>query len=113
MSFYKYRLHIVIAFISIFTVKMVISAAPVFVGHIDKNTIKSVILQLEQEHSSDGDSGKSLLKFIDYKPIDFHNTYTYVPLLIDFGIRNCYIDHFKRYVDPYHPSVPTPPPNFC
>ncbi|KIO78450.1 hypothetical protein TH53_03915 [Pedobacter lusitanus] len=113
MSFYKYRLHIVIAFISIFTVKMIISAAPVFVGHMDKNVIKTVILQLEQEHSSDCDSGKSLLKFIDYKPIDFHNTYTYVPLLVDFGIRNCYIDHFKRYVDPYHPSVPTPPPNFC
>ena len=51
--------------------KMIISAAPVFVGHMDKNTIKSVILQLEQEHSSDCDSGKSLLKFIDYKPIDF------------------------------------------
>jgi len=89
---------------------MVISAAPVFTC-IDRNTIKSVILQLEQEHSSEGDTTKDLLKSFDYKHIDFHYSYIYIPLLKDVGIKNCYIDHFKRYVDPYHPIVPTPPPN--
>lgn len=107
----KYRLSIVIAFMSIFTLKMVISAAPVFYTEFDKDTIKSVILQLEQEHHSDNDSGKDLLKFIDYKPIDLHYNYTYTPLLQGFGIKNCYIDHIKRYINPFHPSVPTPPPN--
>jgi hypothetical protein len=106
----KYRLHIVMAFISIFTIKMLISAAPVFIC-IDKDTIKSVILQLEQEHGSEGDSAKDVLKLNDFKHYYLNHNYTYVPLLLDFGIRNCYIDHFKRYVNPYHPSVPTPPPN--
>lgn len=68
-------------------------------------------MQLEQEHSSEGDSTKDSLKLIDYKLISVNYTYPYIPLLQDFGIKNCYIDHFKRYVDPYHPSVPTPPPN--
>jgi len=112
MFLYKYRLHIVVAFLSIFTMKMLISAAPVFVGHIDKKTIKSVIMQLEQEHSAEGDSCKDLLKLLDYKSVYLHYHFIYIPLLQEFGIKNCYIDHFKRYVDPYHPSVPTPPPNF-
>jgi hypothetical protein len=34
-------------------------------------------------------------------------------ILSHFGISNSYIDHFKRHVDPFHPSVPTPPPNWC
>ena len=106
----KYQLIIVIAFISIFSAKMIISAAPVFICYMDKATIKSVILQLEQEHS-EGDCGKDLLKFIDHKLINQHHSYTYVPVLQDSGIKNSFIDHFKRYVDPYHPSVPTPPPN--
>lgn len=110
MFLYQYRLSIVIAFISIFTLKMVISAAPVF-ACIDKDTIKSVIMQLEQEHHSEGDSSKDCLKLIDYKIIDFKYHYVYVPLLQEFGIKNCYIDHFKRYVNPYHPLVPTPPPD--
>lgn len=111
MFLYKYRLHIVVAFISIFTMKMVISAAPVFVGHMDKKTIKSVILQLEQEHS-EGDSCKDLLKLLEYKSLYVQHHFIYVPLLQDFGIKNCFIDHFKRYVDPHYPSVPTPPPDF-
>lgn len=107
----KYRLAIIIAFIGIFTAKMIISVAPVFISDLDRETINAVILQLEQEHDSEGDSGKSILKYIDYKPIDFHYLYTYIPLLQIFGVKNSFIDHFKRYVDPYHPSVPTPPPN--
>jgi len=107
----KYRLSIVIAFLGIFFVKMVISGAPVFFGKIDKDVMKSVIMQLELEHESDGDSGKVTVKYIDYK-FNFHFDPLYVPLVYHFNIKNCFIDHFKRYVNPYHPSVPTPPPNF-
>jgi len=101
MFFRKYRLVIVIAFIGIFLSKMAISAV----------SVKSVVLQLEQEHGTEDDAGKDLLKFTDYKLIDLHYNYTYTPIIHGFSIRNCYLDHFKRYVDPYHPSVPTPPPN--
>lgn len=113
MLFRKYRLFIVIAFIGIFLSKMVVTAVPVFFTWcLDKNTVKSVIFQLEQDHGDEDDAGKDLLKFTDYKLIDLHYNYTYAPIIHGFNIRNCYLDHFKRYVDPYHPSVPTPPPDF-
>lgn len=105
----KYLLLIVTCFMSIFCAKMIISAAPVFIC-MDKGTIKSVIMQLEQEHA-ESDSGKDLLKFTDYKVVNLQYSEIYIPLIQSFGISNSYIDHFKRYVDPYHPSVPTPPPN--
>jgi hypothetical protein len=108
----KYLILIVISFLSIFSAKMIISAAPVFICHIDKATIKSVIMQLEQEHS-EGDSSKDLLKFSEFKVLHLPYQDIYIPLIQSFGISNSFIDHFKRYVDPYHPSVPTPPPNIC
>jgi hypothetical protein len=112
MSLRKYRLLIVVAFLGIFSAKMVISAAPVFFAHLDKETIKNVIMQIELEHGSEGDSGK-VLKYVDCKFIDLHAPFSYVPVRYHFFIKNSYIDHFKRYVNPYHPSVPTPPPNLA
>lgn len=108
----KYRILIVIAFLSIFSAKMMISGAPVFFGHIDKEIMNSVIMQIELEHSADGDGGKAKVKLCDYK-VDFHYDYNFSAELVVVRISNSFIDHFKRYVDPYHPSVPTPPPNFC
>ncbi|RZK42762.1 MAG: hypothetical protein EOO90_05405 [Pedobacter sp.] len=107
----KYRILIVIAFMGIFTSKMVISGAPVFFAHLDKKLMSAVIMQLETESTGD-ENGKSGLKFTEHKltlpRYDFH----YIPLLTIQGIKNSFIDHSRRYVDPYHPSVPTPPPNF-
>jgi hypothetical protein len=108
----KYLILIVASFLIIFSAKMIISAAPVFICSIDKATIKSVIMQLEQEHA-EGDYSKDLLKFADFKVLHLPYHDIYIPLIQSFGISNSFIDHFKRYVDPYHPSVPTPPPNFC
>jgi hypothetical protein len=108
----KYRLLIIIAFLGIFSAKMVISGAPVFFNHIDKEIMNAVIMQIEVEHSADGDSGKAKVKLCDYK-IDLHYDYSFLAVLSHFGINNSFIDHFKRYVDPFHPSVPTPPPNHC
>jgi hypothetical protein len=110
MQLYKYRAYIFLFFISIFTLKMISSAMPLFIC-LDKCTVKSFILEQEQEHGTEGDSSKDLLKYTDYKYADIHCSYIYVPLLQECGIKNCYIDHSKRYVNPYHPSVPTPPPN--
>jgi hypothetical protein len=107
----KYRILIVIAFMSIFSAKMVISGAPVFFAHLDKNLMNAVIMQLESENHGD-DSGKVSIKYVDHKLMFHRYELTYVPLLINKGITNSFIDHSRRYVDPYHPSVPTPPPNF-
>ena len=109
MLLYRYRVLIVVAFMSIFTSKMAVSAAPVLFG-LEKCNMKPMILDLEQEHGSEADS-KDLLKYTDYRYTDIHYHYIYVPVSLEHGIRNCYIDHSKRYVKPYHPSVPTPPPN--
>lgn len=106
----KYRVLIVITFLSIFSAKMVISGAPVFFSHIDKKIMVSVIMQIEAEHSADGDSGKAKVKLFDYK-IDFQHEYVWTSVLHLYGIKNSFIDNFKRYFDPFHPSVPTPPPN--
>ena len=109
----KYKVFIVIAFLGIFSSKMIISGAPVFFAHIDKQMMNSVIMQIELEHSADNEAGKTALKYTDYKLVEFHHIDTFTTILIQFGINNSFIEHFKRYVDPFHPSVPTPPPNIC
>ena len=106
----KYRLLIVFAFMSIFIVKMGISGAPVFFPQLDKSLMNAVIMQLEEENSGD-EASKGNVKFSDHKLMIHHFDFAYVPLVISNGISNSFIDHSRRYVDPYHPSVPTPPPN--
>lgn len=107
----KYRILIVIAFMSIFTSKMVISGAPVFFAQLDKSLMNAVIMQLEAENSGD-DASKSSIKFVDQKLMFHFYELTYHPVSLEIGVTNSFIDHSRRYVDPYHPSVPTPPPNF-
>lgn len=98
----------------IFLAKMIISGAPVFCLSSDRVLVNAVIMQIEVEHGNSNDTTKDLSKGIDikgmfvYNPVILYNFYsTHV------GIDNTFIEHSKRYVDPYHPSVPTPPPNFC
>lgn len=103
------RFLIVTIFLSIFFVKMVISVAPVFVSQIDKDVISNVIMQVEVEHG-EHETGKTM-KF-DVKITDhFHVNNAYVPLRYHFDVSNSFLEHFKRYLDPFHPAVPTPPPN--
>lgn len=105
----KYRLHVVIVLFGIFTAKLLLSAMPACIG-MNKLSLKSFLPELEQEHSAEGEA-KDLLKQIDYKIAELHHHYIHIPLLQEYGIANSFIDHSKRYVNPYHPSVPTPPPN--
>lgn len=107
----KYRLFIAIAFMGVFATKMVISGAPVIFSHLDKSLMNAVIMQLEVENSGD-DTQKPSLKFVEYKQLFQRFDLSYVPLEMDYGVTNSFIEHSRRYVDPYHPSVPTPPPNF-
>ncbi len=111
MQLRKFKFLLVIFFAGIFTAKMCISAAPLFFPHLDKELINSVIMQIEQEHETDNDSGK-VLKYVEFKLISHNASFIYLPVVYDFGIDNSFVDHNKRYVNPYHPSVPTPPPNF-
>ena len=105
----KYRLLIVIAFLGIFASKMVISGAPIIFSVLDKGLMNAVIMQLEVEQNGE-DNQKMKLKFSDQKLILFNGTTLQV--VLDCGVSNSFIEHSGRYVDPYHPSVPTPPPNF-
>lgn len=106
----KYKLFIAIAFLGIFAAKMAISVAPIFFKYMDDEFMVSVIMQLENENSSD-DKGKPNAKFVECKLI-LHDL-SFVNLNLNCGVPNSFIEHSRRYIDPYHPSVPTPPPNFC
>lgn len=110
MSRRKYQFFVAIIFLSVFCAKMVISAAPVFLQKMDKELVNSVIMQVELEHGSDNETGKTV-KYVDFKIIN-HTYNTYIPVVYDFMLTNSFLKHSKRYVNPYHPSVPTPPPNF-
>jgi len=113
MGLKKFRLLIVIAFLGIFMAKLIISVAPVFSSQVDKEMVNNVIMQVELEHCADHENGKTI-KYVDLKLIDYHSVNIYHPLRYHFFyINNSYIEHFKRYVDPFHPSVPTPPPNLA
>ena len=111
MKLKKYKLFVVIAFISVFAAKMAISAAPMFFKNLDGKFMISVIMQLENENSSD-DKGKSA-KYVEYKVTFQKFDLKCVYLDWDCGVPSSFIEHSRRYVDPYHPSVPTPPPNFA
>mgnify|MGYP000921123505 CR=1 FL=1 len=70
----------------------------------------SVIMQLENETHGE-ENGKSGTKYTDHKLALHKYDYSHVDLDINKGVPNSFIEHSRRYVDPYHPSVPTPPPN--
>lgn len=111
MELTRKRLFVVTVFLSIFFVKMVISVAPVFVGNLDRVAINNVIMQVEVEHGSDSETGKTM-KIADMKAtVHFYEAAQDLPLRYHFYVDNQYIEHFKRYINPFHPSVPTPPPN--
>jgi len=95
----------------IFMAKMGISGAPVFCASIDKDIMNAVIMQIELEHDS-GKDAKDTAKFTDFKLTELnHPIFSYEFLSSHFVLNSSFIEHFKRYVDPYHPTVPTPPPN--
>ncbi len=107
----KYRLFIVIAFLGVFASKMVISGAPIIFSVLDKGLMNSVIMQLEVERSGD-DTQKIKLTFSDQKLSLERYDLNIFYVNFDCGVSNSFIEHHGRYVDPFHPSVPTPPPNF-
>ncbi len=110
MQLRKFRLFLVISFMGIFASKMIISGLPVFFTQLDKGLMNAVIMQLEVENNHD-ESGKSHVKYADHKLMFHRYDLAYISLDLDYGVDNSFIEHSGRYIDPYHPQVPTPPPN--
>lgn len=109
MLLFKYRLHIVLFVFGIFAAKLLVSTIPVCIC-LDRMTLKSFAVEPEQEHGAENED-QDLLKQIDYKVADIHYHYIHLPILQEYGVKNSFLDHAKRYVNPHHPTVPTPPPN--
>ena len=108
----KYKYIIVSAFMFIFMAKMGISGAPAFCKCIDKDIMNAVIMQIELEHDSGKDASKETSKFSDFKLLELnHPIFSYEFSSSHIVLKSSFIEHFIRYVDLYHPTVPTPPPN--
>ncbi|WP_231464056.1 MULTISPECIES: hypothetical protein [unclassified Pedobacter] len=109
----KYKYIIVATFMLIFIAKMGISGAPVFYTCIDREIMKAVIMQIELEHAGGKDTSKETAKFTDFKLVELnHPILSYEFSSSHFFLKSSFIEHYKRYVEPFHPTVPTPPPNF-
>ncbi|MCZ4242524.1 hypothetical protein [Pedobacter punctiformis] len=109
----KYKYLIVATFMGIFMAKMGISGAPVFFTNVDKEIMNAVIMQIELEHDGGKDAAKGTAKFTDFKLIEVnYPLVSYEFSSGHFSLNNSFFEHSKRYVDPYHATVPTPPPNF-
>lgn len=94
-------------FFLIFAIKMVLSVAPLVVS-IDKDTMHSVILQLELENETQETSKdtSAFKKALDSNYID--------DFTIDFAISDCNLKYYvkpRHYINSFYPSVLTPPPN--
>lgn len=97
----------------IFIAKMAISGAPLFFSSSDSEIMNAVIMQVELEHGNGQEKGKDISKLGEIKLFGFDSSFSNYDFP-DFNtvIKNSFIEHYKRYVDPHYPSVPTPPPNF-
>ena len=99
-------------FFTIFFLKMVISALPLFTQHFDKDALLQVVLQLEIENNQGkAGSGQDVVKdvFPTFDLKDFHQPHLVPPLRFMSDIR--FIIDEEYHASGYYPSVPTPPPN--
>lgn len=110
MKLRKFKALFAHVFVGIFVAKMVISVAPAFSFKFDSDMMNSVILQLEVEHG-EKDSPNKGTKLSESK-LMCHSLSVLNLSGSKVVLDNSFIEHSKRYVNPYHPSVPTPPPNF-
>ncbi|MBK0380788.1 hypothetical protein [Mucilaginibacter segetis] len=93
----------------IFTLKMVISAAPIFLS-MDSKAVSAVILQLEHESKTDKDDPeKDMFKEKKF----FDENYVHHIAHIAYVVETNVLHNKERslYTQVYHPVVPTPPPN--
>lgn len=105
------KLVISIIFLSVFTIKMGLSIAPLILT-IDKETVNAVIMQLELESQAKeaNDTVKDMNKFVK-KGSDLLHDYQFNlnPLSTECNLR--YYTKARPYINSFFPSVLTPPPN--
>ncbi|HEY9196441.1 MAG TPA: hypothetical protein VIM77_09250 [Mucilaginibacter sp.] len=109
MKIRKFKILVVVMFMSVFTIKMAISLAPVFL-YLDSKAVNAVIMQLEQESKAekdtpDKDTFKEKKVFDEY---DIHNI-SFITFITETKVLHN-LEH-SLYIQVYHPVVPTPPPN--
>ena len=97
-------------FLTIFFIKMVISVMPLF-SFMDSKIAAAVIMQLEHENKTDKDDlEKDAAK--EKKSFDEHTiaAFEFRPLQL---LESNALHNLEKtlLVQPYHPIVPTPPPN--
>jgi hypothetical protein len=109
MKIRKIKILVAMLFLSIFSIKMVISLAPAFL-YLDNKTVTAVILQLELESKADKDS---LEKDAVKEKKVFDETYMHFLAYHSFlnGVKVLYNSEHCLYKQVHHPQVPTPPPN--
>ncbi|MCI0920393.1 hypothetical protein [Sphingobacterium rhinopitheci] len=97
---------------SIFMIKMLISATPMFIDVLDKGTVLQVVMQWEIELGSTTNNNN--------EDLHEHGVKIFKPDAMDFlSYGSVYEDlvKLKRYakndklIQSFHPEVPTPPPN--
>lgn len=103
-----YKKYLVYGFLFIFMCKLGLAIAPVLIESSDPRTVRQVIMQLEQEHhESDAKkdlAGKSYL-CIDFFHFSQHRCSDHLPQA------DLAIEWVAKHIQPFYPSVPTPPPN--
>ena len=97
-----------ILFLAIFTIKMVISVAPLILSHCDKKTVNAVIMQLEIENNAKTNDVKetSVKEYFTLSNFGFALLHP-IQLTLTSMIS---VDHDK-HVQAFYPPVATPPPN--
>lgn len=114
MFLQRYKFIIVAAFISVFVAKIGVVAAPIFYVAVDRNILNAVMQQLELSHEGEKDDAKETLKFLDFKSAEINYPILSFAFIANQKARPCnFWLCFKRYITPYHASVPTPPPNLA
>ena len=96
---------------TIFMVKMLISATPMFVNILDQGTILQVVLQLEIENTAKGNNTSEDLHEGAAKLFTTTSDYLlFCPVTENLGKERHYLKN-ERLFSLFHPSVPPPPPN--
>lgn len=111
MSTYRSRNIFSIFFFSIFFVKMCISALPLCSDSYGKQTILSVIMQLEIENQNNNSGSGETVKDIFSKYLTKSSTPDIFVIPTRFLAFLNYIPDDARDIRAFYPSVPTPPPN--
>jgi len=99
-----------IIFLFIFSVKMVISIAPLITIHLDTKIMNSVIMQLEIEtNSSKGsDQAKDSLNKGEWLSAYYKFNFEESHALTD---KTSHIQLADMLIDIFYPRIPSPPPN--